>query len=101
MRQAAMPLLAHSPVRAMAIRCAARWTCFQFPFLLTLKSALQRCAFYFVHRGAAAVLTMLSIHGTGVHFPAMRCLQVTPTRPSDTDWIPTGIECSHWVCGVV
>jgi len=29
-----MPLLAHSPVRAMATRCAARWTCFQLPFPL-------------------------------------------------------------------
>jgi hypothetical protein len=34
MQHAAMPLLAHSPVRAMATRCAARWTCFQLPFPL-------------------------------------------------------------------
>jgi hypothetical protein len=52
---------------------------------LTLKSALQRCAFYFVHRDAGGVPTAaLSIDcAAGVHFPALRCAQVTATRPSD------------------
>jgi hypothetical protein len=59
-------------------------------FLLTLKSALQRCAFYFVYRGAAAVPTAaLPIYcAAGMHFPALRCAQVTATRPSDTGWHP-------------
>jgi hypothetical protein len=74
---------------------------------LTLKSALQRCAFYFVYRGAAAVPTAaLSIYcAAGVHFPALRCAQVTATTLSDQPQryrlAPTGIECSHWVCAVV